>query len=199
MDVLLIGLATFSVVCATPGPAILTVIGTAMAQGLGTALRLSLGLSLALGLWGVLAAAGFGALLAAAPTALAVLKAGGGVYLLWLAWSAGRAALRVRAGTAAGGGGFRAGLLLNLSNPKSVFAWTAAIAVGTPPEAPALAWLLVPMATVAAVAINGTYAVVFSRPAFRTAYARARRWLDGIAATVFAAFGAGLLSEGLRR
>ncbi|WGH79214.1 LysE family translocator [Jannaschia ovalis] len=197
VDSLLLGLATFAVVCASPGPAILTVVQTAMARGLRPALMLALGLSLALGVWGLLAAAGFGVVLAAAPSALLLLKILGGGYLLWLAFASGRAAASDEPVRARAAAGFRAGLVLNLSNPKAVFAWTATIAVGTPAAAPGLAWLLVPLATILAVAINGGYALVFSRRAMRRAYDRTRRWIDGMAAALFGLAGLALIRDGL--
>ncbi len=198
MDSILIGLATFAVVCASPGPAVLAVVSTAMARGFAAAMSLTLGLALALGVWGVLAAAGFGALLAAAPAALVTLKLFGGAYLLFLAWGAGRAAFSrnsdPRLSPAAG---FRAGLLLNLSNPKAVFAWTATIAVGTPAEAPGLAWLLVPLATGVTVAIYTGYSLAFSRSPLRKAYARLRVWMSAVTAGLFALAGAALLRDGV--
>jgi threonine/homoserine/homoserine lactone efflux protein len=197
MDALLLGLATFAVVCASPGPAILTVIQTAMARGLRAALALALGLSLALGVWGLVAPTGLHAILAAAPSVLVTFKLVGGAYLLWLAWTSARSAAAPKPVASLAARGFRAGLILNLSNPKSILAWTAAIAVGTPPDAPGLAWALVPLATLAAVAINGGYAIVFSRPPMRRAYDRARRWIDGAAAGLFALAGLALLRDGL--
>ncbi|MEM7490524.1 MAG: LysE family transporter [Pseudomonadota bacterium] len=195
MDTLLLGLATFAVVCASPGPAVVAVVSTAMARGFRAAMVLTAGLSLALGAWGLLAAAGFGAVLAAAPSALLAFKVAGGAYLLWLAWGAGRAAAQPGAAPAAGPSGFRAGLILNLSNPKSVFAWTATIAVGTPPDMPALAWVLVPAAMAVTVAIYALYAAAFSRPLLRRAYGTARRWIDGATSALFALAGLALLRD----
>ena len=198
MDVLLIGLGTFAVVCASPGPAVVAVVSTAMDRGFRPSFVLTLGLTLALGAWGVLAAAGFGAVLLAAPTALVALKVVGGAYLLWLAWGAGRSALT--AGDAAMPGpraGFRTGLLLNLSNPKTVFAWSATIAVGTPEGAPWAPFLLVPLCMGVMVAIYVLYGLVFSRPVMREAYAGLRRWVEGAAAALFGLAGLGLLRDGL--
>ncbi|MEM8825291.1 MAG: LysE family transporter, partial [Pseudomonadota bacterium] len=129
------------------------------------------------------------------PSALIGLKLIGGAYLLWLAWASGRAAMAPGATKPAAASGFKAGLFLNLSNPKAVFAWTATIAVGTPADAPGLAWLLVPLATLLAVAINGGYALVFSRPPMRRAYDRARAWIEGTAASLFALAGLALIRD----
>ncbi|SDZ55671.1 Threonine/homoserine/homoserine lactone efflux protein [Jannaschia faecimaris] len=198
MNELLIGLLTFAAVCATPGPAVVAVISSAMSRGFRSSFALTLGLASALGVWGVLAAAGFGAVLAAAPSMLIVLKVLGGIYLLWLAWGAGRSAWASRTSDLPQvRSGFRAGLVLNLSNPKSILAWTATIAVGTPPDAPGMAWLLVPLAALVTVMIYVFYGLFFSLPVMRSAYGRMRRWIDGIAAGVFGAAGLGLMSEGV--
>ena len=195
MSALLLGLATFAVVCASPGPAVLAVISTAMARGLAAAMALTLGLTVALGLWGVLAALGFGAVLAAAPMALTAMKVLGGAYLLWLAWCAGRAALsREAEAVSAPASGFRAGLLLNLSNPKAVLAWSATIAVGAPPDAPMAAVALVPLCLAATVAIYAAYAAVFSLPAMRRGYRAARRWIEGATAALLGAAGVSLMA-----
>ncbi|GIT90214.1 amino acid transporter [Jannaschia pagri] len=198
METLLIGLATFAVVCASPGPAVVAVVTTAMARGFGATVALTLGMALALGGWGILAAAGFGAVLAAAPSALIALKILGGLYLIYLAWGAGRSALDTTEGAPPPVvASFRAGLLLNLSNPKSVFAWTATIAVGTPVDAPELAWLLVPLAMGVTVAIYLVYGFAFSRGPMRLAYRRLRRWLDAGASALFGLAGLGLIRDGL--
>ena len=195
MSALLLGLATFAVICASPGPAVIAVLSTAMARGLAAALSLTMGLTVALGAWGVLAALGFGAVLAAAPAALTALKIVGGAYLLWLAWCAGRAALSAAPeAVSAPRAGFRAGLLLNLSNPKAVLAWSATIAVGAPPDAPLAAFVLVPLCMAATVAIYVAYAAVFSLPAMRRGYRAARRWIEGATAALLGAAGVSLLA-----
>ncbi|UWQ22893.1 LysE family translocator [Jannaschia sp. W003] len=195
-DALLIGLATFAVVCASPGPAGLAVVSTAMARGFAASLPLTLGLALALGVWGVVAAAGLGAVLLAAPSALLAFKLFAGLFLLWLAWGAGRSALRPDTSPAPPlRAGFRAGLLLNLSNPKAVLAWSATIAVGTAPDAPWTGWLLVPLAMALTVAIYVAYALAFSRAPLRRAYGRARRGIDGVAAVLFGLAGLAMLRD----
>lgn len=197
METLFIGLATFAVVCASPGPAVVAVVSTAMARGVAASVALTVGLTLALGLWGLLAAAGFGAVLAAAPSALIALKVLGGFYLLYLAWASGRAAMTPVLAAAVQKSGLRAGLLLNLSNPKTVFAWTATIAVGTPADAPHLAWVLVPLAMGVTLAIYLVYGFAFSRAPMRRAYARLSRWMDGAASVLFGLAGIALIRDGV--
>jgi threonine/homoserine/homoserine lactone efflux protein len=170
-----------------------------MAQGARGALALGLGLAVGLAFWGVVAAAGLGALLARSATALLVLRVLGGGYLLYLAWQSARAALApeaaatARAGT--GGRLFRRGLILNLTNPKAVLAWTAVLALGAGPgtDAGALALATAACALLGA-AIYAAYALAFARPAVRAAYARARRAIDAAAAAFFGYAGVRLLA-----
>ena len=109
-----------------------------MRHGRRASVIYGLGLSVALVFWGILAATGMGAVLQASAPVLIGLKLFGGGYLLWLAWQSGRSALQrdmvdkveIRAGR-----WFWRGVILNLSNPKSVVAWMAALSVGLAPGA----------------------------------------------------------------
>ncbi|MGF1551300.1 MAG: LysE family translocator [Paracoccaceae bacterium] len=189
-DAVLAPLAAFFVAAASPGPATLAVAATAMASGARAALALGLGLAIGLAAWGVVAAAGLGAVVAQSATALTILRVGGGLYLLYLAWGAARSALGPAPGAAAVPADarmVRRGLVLNLSNPKAVLAWLSVLALGAGPEAGA-ATLAVTTAACAALGagIYATYALAFARPTVRAGYRRARR---GIEAAVAAAFG----------
>ncbi|PWJ20985.1 hypothetical protein [Jannaschia seohaensis] len=64
------------------------------------------------------------------------------------------------------------------------FAWTATMAVGTPADAPHLAWLLVSIAMAAPALIYWIHGVAVSRGAMRRAYARRGRWIEGAFAVV---------------
>ena len=97
------------------------------------ALLFGAGLTAGLSFWGLVAATGLGTLLERSAHGLAALKILGGLYLLWLAFQSGRTALR--GGHDVGparreGAWFRRGVVLNLSNPKAVVAWMAALSMG---------------------------------------------------------------------
>ena len=196
--------AAFFVVAVTPGPANLACASVAMARGRAAGLRFGAGLSLGLAVWGVLAATGMGAVLQASGWVLAVLKVVGGLYLLWLAWGAGRSALRdghapqVEAGM--GRRAFWQGLALNLTNPKAVLAWMAALAVGLDPADGAAMVVTATLICAGLGVVNYLgWALVFSTGRMMAGYLRARRWIDGAASALFAAAGLGLLRQALAR
>ena len=195
--------AAFFVVAVAPGPATLGCASVAMSQGRRTGLGFGFGLGLALFFWGVLAAIGLGAILAASAQVMLVLKLLGGCYLLWLAWKAGRSAVVgdiSHAAEVTSGRWVWRGALLNLSNPKAVFAWLATLSLGVRPE-DSLATVIV------ATLICGTIGFVvylpwvlgFSHPRVMRGYQRIRRWVDGAVATLFAAAGLGLIRSAFVR
>ncbi|QBY02292.1 LysE family translocator [Rhodophyticola sp. CCM32] len=186
--------ATFAFAAGSPGPATLAVAATSMAGGRGRGLAMAAGLSVGLAIWGVAVALGFGALVAQSASILVVLKLLGAVYLFYLAVKSGQSALRsgAAADTAPAVADarqlFRRGLMLNLSNPKAVLAWVAALALGTDGTGQAM---VVPIAVVAICAglgggLYAGYATLFSRRAVMAGYVRFRRWIEGVFAALFA-------------
>lgn len=195
----------FVVVASSPGPANLAAATVAMGHGRRTGLIFALGLSVGLWVWGLLAALGLGAVLQTSATALLALKLFGGCYLLWLAWQSARSAARPGHGPIAkvqiaGERWFWRGVALNLTNPKAVFAWMAALSVGLDRQNDVS---MVAIATVMCGAIALLNAIghvwLFSMGGMMAAYARARRWIDGVVAGVFAVAGLGLIRSALAR
>lgn len=192
-----IGLAFF-VAAASPGPATIAASTISMSAGRINGLRFALGLSAGLAFWGLIAATGVGAALQASAWALSGLKLLGGAYLLWLAYQSAHSARRTSVQEPRMQIGkrrwFARGLMLNLSNPKAVIAWMATLSLGV--TGTDSAWQVV-AATVLCAALGFliylTYVLVFSTPAAMDVYVRARRWIDGVAAGLFAIVGLGLL------
>lgn len=196
---LLAPLLAFFIAAASPGPATLATAATAMAGGRGAGMMLGLGLSLGIAFWGTLTAVGLGALILAWAPALIGLKIAGGLYLLYLAWKSAQGALApdsdAMEGRAVNGRNMiLRGLMLNLMNPKAVLAWTAVIALGLPPQgAGAYLIAIVVLCALMAVAIYAGYALLFSAPPVRAAYARFRRWCEGLFALGFGLAGLRLI------
>lgn len=199
---ILAGFAFFAV-AVSPGPATLSNAAIAMRHGFRASLVYGLGLSVALAIWGLLAATGMGALLLASVQVLSALKIAGGLYLLWLAWQSGKAAMQggeIASLQTGEGRWFLRGLILNLSNPKSVIAWMAALAIGTAPEAGSGAVVASYLACVlAALLCNLLYSAGFSRPGMMGLYRRFRRWVDGLAGGLFALGGLALIRSAFQR
>lgn len=195
--------AAFFVVTVAPGPANIGCASVAMARGRATGLRFAAGLALGLAFWGLLAAAGMGAILETSETALIVMKLVGGCYLLWLAYGSARSAMKPAALETRVTGGrrwFRRGLLLNLTNPKAVFAWMAALAVGLDTSSGVLAVALATGVCALLGLVNYLgWALLFSTGGAMSLYARARRVIDAAVASLFAVAGMGLIKSALSR
>ncbi len=195
--------ATFFVIAVAPGPATLGVASVAMAQGRRAGLSFGLGLGLGLLVWGVLAAVGLGAILAASSQVLMWLKLAGGAYLLWLAWKSGWAAATAESASELdlpAGRWIWRGVVLNLSNPKAVFAWLATLSIGLTPDASVLAVALATaICAVIGFAVYLPWVFAFSHRAVMAVYRRLRRWVDGVVAILFAAAGLSLIRQALSR
>ncbi|UVK35959.1 LysE family translocator (plasmid) [Mesorhizobium sp. AR10] len=200
---LLIVYMAYVVAAGSPGPSTMRIMGTAMQQGRQAALALSAGVVTGSIFWGIMAATGISALLASYAQALVILKVLGGCYLLYLAFKAGRGALTpdqhdATPGTArrpiSGLGLYRRGLLMHLSNPKSILAWIALVTLGLGPDAsPTDVIVILAGCAVLSVTIFCGYAVVFSTQPMVRMYRRARRGIEVVLAVAFGCAGLRLL------
>ncbi len=196
-------LIAFFVVTVSPGPANIAVASVAMDTGRKTGLQFALGLSVGLAFWGLFAATGLGVLLQASELALLTLKLLGGLYLLWLAYQTAKSAAKpVSPNQRFGKGGnwFLRGLVLNLSNPKAVVAWMAALstgmAVGDNTHQLIVATLICMLIGVLNYSIH---ALAFSFSGMRKTYQRFRRWFESTIAGLFTLAGFSLLKSAFSR
>ncbi len=108
----------------SPGAGAVSTMSTSLAQGPRRALANILGLQIALTTHIVVVAAGLGMLLSSSAWAFTALKLVGALYLVWLGVQKWREAPTLAvAGSKAGGGIWkliRTGVLVNLTNPKSI-------------------------------------------------------------------------------
>ena len=199
---LLLVYAAYVIAAASPGPSNMQIMGVAMNNGRRAALLLAAGVVSGSIFWGMMAATGISALLTRYAEALIVLKIFGGLYLLYLAFKAARAALS-SGGKAvqppgddalSGSALYRRGLLMHLTNPKSVLAWIALVTLGLGPEASwqRLAAILGGCAVLSVTIFCG-YALVFSTAPMVSLYRRARRWIESLLAVFFGVAGLRLL------
>ncbi|MBM6596783.1 LysE family translocator [Microvirga pudoricolor] len=198
---LLLVYATYVIAAGSPGPSNMRIMGVAMRQGRAAALTLAAGVVTGSVFWGVMAATGISVLLARYAQVMTVLKILGGLYLLFLAFKAGRAALSADQQASEGprsvvsrGALYRQGLLMHLGNPKSVLAWIALVTLGLGTEA---SWqgaaAVLGGCAVLSVTIFGGYALLFSTARMVRVYRRARRWIEGVLSVVFGLAGLRLL------
>lgn len=196
------GLAFF-VVAASPGPANISNATIAMSHGRKASLIYGTGLVCGVMFWGLIAVSGLGAVLQSSVYVLMVLKVLGGVYLLWLAYLSGKAAYHGETSAYRLSGQnkwFVRGLLLNISNPKTVIAWLAALTVGMQPGD----GMMVLLTNFAVCTLAGAIAIVLHSLAFSmrrvmSAYQRFSRWISGVVAGLFALAGLGLIRSAFSR
>lgn len=202
MKELLLVYVAYVIAAGSPGPSTMAIMNVAMAQGRRSALALVAGVITMSFCWGLIAATGLSALLARYAQALIVLKIAGGLYLLWLAFKSARSALHSGAAAVADPRDrpsaralYRRGVLMHLGNPKSVLSWLAIMTLGVGPNASAGRVAAAFFGCVLlGILLFGGYALLFSTAPMVRGYARARRWIEGALAVVFAGAGLKLLS-----
>lgn len=200
-----IGLAfgAFALGMFSPGPNILSVVGTSMAVSRKAGIALALGISAGSLLWGSMTAIGLTALIAAYAALLTVIKIVGGLYLLWLAFKAFRSAASTKpiidpAGLAADNlrTHFQRGLIVQMTNPKAALTWIAIMSLGLAHSAPAsTAVIIVVGTTILSIVGHIAYAFAFSTKRVVAAYGRARRWIDAGLGMFFTFAGVKLLTS----
>jgi len=186
---------TYFVATASPGPSNMAIMGTAMKKGRGAALALAGGVIGGSMLWAMLAACGVLTVLATFAQLLIVLKIGGGLYLLWLAFKSGKSALCRSGATefeasderATYGKLFRQGIFMHVGNPKAILTWVAIMSVALKPDlaASTLPMIIFGCAAIC-VAVFCGYALLFSTAVMGAFYRRIRRGLDALLACCFA-------------
>ncbi len=200
---LLIVYAAYIIATASPGPSNMTIMGVAMSQGRAPAVVLALGVMTGSLTWAAIAATGLSAVLASFANALFIIKILGGIYLLYLAYKSARSAFinAPQAGIGAGNAGkadygklYRRGLLLHLTNPKSVLGWMAVMSLGLKPGAgPATLAAIVGGCGLLGLVVFCGYAFLFSTaPAIRM-YQKAKRSIEATLALFFGFAGIKLL------
>ncbi len=200
---LLLVFVTYIVGAASPGPSNMRIMSVAMHQGRRPALVLAAGVISGSFFWGSMAATGVSAVLVQYAGALFILKMAGGAYLLFLASKACRSALTsnqrfadelASSPKASWPSLYRRGLLMHLTNPKALLSWIATMTLGLGPGATSsTVAIILAGCAVLSVTIFGGYAVVFSTAPMVRGYRKARRWIEGTLAMVFAAAGLKLL------
>lgn len=182
----------------TPGPNFFLVAHKAAGGSRISAVQCVLGLASGTFIWALCGYFGVSMLFRAAPWLYISLKLAGGGYLVWLGLK-----LLFKKSAASGNGGgsvsdgfiknFRAGLLTNLSNPKTAAFVTSLFAAALPHGAP-LSTGLISTAIMCTVSLAwySLVAYLFSMERFMRAYKSSRRRMEKAAGVIFIAFGARL-------
>jgi len=188
----------------SPGPAVFAIIGTSMTHGRKAGLTIALGIFAGSFTWACAATLGLAALLQTYAIALEILKIMGGLYLLYLAIKAFRAARQkdelptvlATGRTLTTKALFLRGYAIHITNPKAIFAWLALITLGTPKDAPASVMLVfVGGCMLLGLSAFIGYALVFSTGGAVRIYKNLRRWIEGTMAAFYALAGIRLLTS----
>jgi threonine efflux protein len=181
----------------SPGPNFVLIAHTAAAGARRAAVAVALGVVAAGGVLAAVAVFGLGSVLARAPWLAAGLRVVCGGYLAWLGvrlWLQARepaaAAEPVDPSRLGKGDHFRRGVVSNLTNPKAAAFFGSVLTAALPPTEPAA------VKAAAVVLILGTSAVwhlsvalLFSAPATRRWYARAKPALDRVVGSILVVLG----------
>ncbi|GLS18654.1 amino acid transporter [Labrys miyagiensis] len=198
---LLVVYTLYIVATASPGPSNMAIMGIAMRQGRLPALAFTAGVMTGSITWALLAATGISTLLAAYANAIFAIKIGGGLYLLFLGWKAARSAIKPQpldrspvTGPVDYGRLYRRGLMLHLTNPKSILSWIAIMSLGLQAEAPGRTILaIIAGCALLGITVFGGYALLFSTDLMVRLYQKTRRWIEATLALFFGFAGIRLL------
>ncbi|MFS4579849.1 LysE family translocator [Phaeobacter sp. C3_T13_0] len=180
----------------SPGPAVLMAARVGLAHGWRSGLALAIGIGAGAVFWASTALFGLNLLFGYAPFLLTLLKMGGAIYLIWLAWNMWRNAcepISQQSDTQlpqSAFAAFRLGILTQLANPKPA-AFFGAVFVGTVPQ---------DSSTIAVVALllciflgevtwNTLVARIFSFEKTRRGYINLKHVIDRIFGGLLAALG----------
>ncbi len=186
---------------ASPGPNVLVVIRTAIADSRRAGLFCAAGVATGGAIWAGGAALGLGLVIANLPIAYDALRVLGGLYLVYLGVRTARSVAGWEAPPgvqprASGRRAWRRGLLTNLSNPKAAVFFTSVFATLLPADSSlALRIAAVAVIVVDALLWHALLAIVLSSPPAQARYLRARRRIDGVAGVVMIAFGLRLATD----
>jgi len=132
IDPLLAFALTALIIEITPGPNMTYLAALSLSSGMRTGFAAVAGIAIGLMTYGIVAALGLAALIDSSPLLYGILRWGGVVYLLWLAWEAWSSERETSPDATNGPGdepwtAFRRGVITNLLNPKAAVFYVAVL------------------------------------------------------------------------
>ncbi|MEP0944133.1 MAG: LysE family translocator [Rhizobiaceae bacterium] len=200
-DAIFLGIGAYLVATISPGPAVLAIMGVSARHGRVAGLQLASGVVCGSLFWGMCAAFGLATVMAQFADLFFILKIGGGLYLLWLAFKALRSAFSKQEAPQAikmnrDRNYVLQGLAIHLTNPKAVLAWVAILAIGVQQDAPVWhAAVMFGSCAFLGICVFLGYALLFSTHRAQALYARARRIFEFLFGCVFGAAGLMLITD----
>lgn len=201
---ILLSYTIFMIGMISPGPNILSVMGTSMNDGRRAGTALAIGIAVGSLTWAILTVAGLTALLQTYANALIAIKIAGGCYLLWLAFKAFKSAAQTHdIAMLQLSGGLRSplsyairGYTIQMTNPKAALSWMAIISLGLQQGAPLWVALVIVGGTfIMSMVFHILYAVAFSTQTAVRVYSRARRKIQATLGVFFTFAGIKLLAS----
>ncbi|MCC1492693.1 LysE family translocator [Cognatishimia sp. F0-27] len=181
---------------AAPGPALLFALRQSISGGFRAGLATGAGLACAAAGWTAAALLGLDVVFALFPWAFVLVRVGGALYLIWVAVQLWRDAAQPVADSAQPGRrAFVGGLLVNLSNPKSVLFAASVLVVIFPPGLSAIETLAIVLNhLLVELTVYAVFAAALATPAARSGYLRLKPGIDRAAAVILGALGLRLLA-----
>lgn len=183
---------------AAPGPSLLYLTRTSMAHGRRAGIMAAFGLAVMAAAWTLAALLGLQVLFEVFPWAQIAMKTAGGAYLIWIAvrtWRSADTPLDA-APDVASHKHFIGGVLVNLSNPKSIlFAGAVIVAIFPPVLSVGEKTTILFNHLAVELLIQPALAILLSTVAVRARYLGAKSTLDRIAGTVMGGLGLRLLLD----
>lgn len=208
MHVIVLTIGLFVLTFINPGANLLVVIQTSLSSGKNAGLLTGLGVALGDAIYSGLGLFGMTALIVDGGALFSAIKVGGGLYLVWYAYSMVRHRQELHMRIVANATPlntpwyvfFRRGLLTDLSNPQTVLFFISIFSITLTPTTPiwakVIAWLGIVLASVF---WRVLLSVAFSRPIVRRVYSKVQHILSSIIGVAVGAFGLRLLYEGITR
>ena len=176
-------------VIAIPGPNVLVIVSTSLIAGPVRGLQTVSGTSLAMIVQLTVAALGTTSLLALLNNGLRWLKWAGVMYLLYLAWTAFRQIRAQQSNEPGGLGSFQRGFWVSLTNPKTIFFFSAFLPQFVSGEQNYLLQISLLSATfwILAVIIDSAYALLAGRVRWLVADSKMQNVQNGLTGTLYLA------------
>lgn len=189
----LIGYGIFLVAMLSPGPNILTIIGTSMSTGRSAGMALAFGTAVGSFGWALLSIAGLTAIIATHVWVFTAVKIIGGLYLLWLAYKSFLSAtkdqdmtIKPLKGKATHARYFWRGFTVQMTNAKAAIFWVAMMSVAFKDGAPVSVMLIFGIGVFfMSFVLHQLYAVAFSTNVMVKTYTKARRPLQAMLGSFF--------------
>ncbi|KFC00950.1 L-lysine permease [Trabulsiella guamensis ATCC 49490] len=186
----------------SPGPDFFFVSQTAVSRSRKEAMMGVLGITAGVMVWAGVALLGLHLILQKMAWLHNIIMVGGGLYLCWMGYQMLRGALKKEVSSAPApqvelarsGRSFLKGLLTNLANPKAIIYFGSVFSLFVGDNIGGAArWGIFLLIIVETFAWFTLVASLFALPAMRRGYQRMAKWIDGVAGTLFAAFGLHLI------